>query len=152
LAKGYWRAGQGDLLRRGGEQDLAQRLILIGFEPLLHELLAQRLGDEFDLVGTALSAADAIAVARTHQADAILVDADAAGDHPDDLIAKLSLLNRAPIVALAATAGAGKADMAALLAAGAHAVLPKPAGPLPLDLEGGLGERMVRLLRQAAPA
>jgi CheY-like chemotaxis protein len=131
---------------------LAQRLILIGFEPLLHELLAQRLGDEFELVGVALSAADAIAVARAHPADAILVDADAAGERPADLVAKLSLLNRAPIVALAATAGPGKQDMAALFAAGAHTVLPKPAGSLPLDLEGGLGERLVRLLRQAAPA
>jgi DNA-binding NarL/FixJ family response regulator len=131
---------------------LALRLILVGFEPLLHELLARRLADDFELAGAALNAADAVAVARAHKTDAILVDADSAGDRPDDLVAKLSLLNRAPIVALATAAGPARPDVPRLLAAGAHAVLGKPAGTLPLDLEGGFGERLVRLLRQAVPA
>ena len=126
------------------------KLILIGFEPTSHHLLSSRLGTDFAIVGAARSAAEALAIARDRVADVVLVDADSAGARAADLISKLSLVSRAPIVVLSATAAPAKPETAALLAAGAGAVAHGTAGSLPLDLDHGLGERLITLLRQVS--
>jgi DNA-binding NarL/FixJ family response regulator len=128
------------------------KLIMIGFEPILHHLLRHRLEVDFAIVGAAWTAAEALALARDRFANVVLIDADSAGTRAADLIAKLSLVGRAPIVALSACAAPAKLDTAALLAAGARAIVHKAAGSLPLDLPNGLGERLITvLLRVAQP-
>jgi DNA-binding NarL/FixJ family response regulator len=124
------------------------RLVLIAFEPVLHELLSRRLGNAFQIVGAARTPIEALAVARATSADAILVDADLTEGEPTDLVAKLVLVGAAPIVALSARAAPGRWEAAELLAAGARAVLHKTAGPLPLDLATELGDRLTATLRQ----
>ena len=126
------------------------KLILIGFEPDLQHLLSNRLGADFAIIGAAQTAAEALAIARDRFADVVLLDADSAGTRATDLISKLSLAGRAPIVVLSATAAPAMPETAALLAAGAGAVVHKTAGSLPLDLDHGLGERLITLLRQVS--
>ena len=126
------------------------KLILVGFEPILHHLLSCRLGTDFAIVGAARTAAEALAIARDKFANVVLVDTDSVGTRATDLVSKLSLVGRAPIVVLSATAAPAKPETEALLAAGAGVVVHKTAGSQPLDLEHGLGERLVTALRQVS--
>ena len=128
----------------------APKLILIGFEPIFHNLLSGRLGTDFAIVGAARTAAEALALARDRFANVVLVDADSVGTRAADLVSKLSLVGRAPIVVLSATAAPAQPETAALLAAGAGAVVHKTAGSLPVDLDHGLGERLITTLRQVS--
>ena len=115
------------------------KLVLIGCEPVLHGLLADWLSDAFQIVGAALTADNALSVTRSTIADVVLFDADLWKDEPADLIAKLVLIGAAPIVALSAHAAPGGPASAALLMAGARAIVAKTAGQLPLDLVDGFG-------------
>jgi chemotaxis response regulator CheB len=123
---------------------------LIGCEPVLHDLLADRLGEVFQIVGTASNADDALLVARSTAADVVLFDTDLWKSNPAELVAKLSLVSAAPLVALSARAAAGGAASAALLTAGAVAVVAKGSGQLPLDLVDGVGERLISTLKRVA--
>lgn len=129
---------------------MSSRLVLISCEPVLHDLLVDRLQGDFQIVVAARSLDDALAVARSASADVILFDADLAKGEPADLIAKLTLVSAAPIVALSAHAPPGSVESAGILAAGARAIVAKPAGPLPLDLTGNLGETLVSSLQRVA--
>jgi CheY-like chemotaxis protein len=128
------------------------RLLLIGEEPVLHALLCDRLGGAFDVTGQPGGHAEALAVARRTDADAVLIDADMKSADPPAVVAGIVLVCASPVVALSAAAGPGSVAAAALFQAGAHAVLHKPAGRLPLDLGGSFGERLTAKLLQAARA
>jgi CheY-like chemotaxis protein len=128
------------------------RLLLIGDEPVLHELLRGRLAGLFDVWGETGDHASALDVARLTEAEVVLVDADLKDTDPAELVAGLVLLCAAPVVVLTAAAGPGSAAAAALFLGGAHAVLHKPAGRLPLDLAGDFGDALVAILQQAATA
>lgn len=128
------------------------KLVLIAFEPVLHDLLAERLCELFHIVGAPRGPDEALKLVRTIAADVLLVDADLPNGEAGDLVAKLSLVGQLPIIALSADAAPGGTGRAALLLAGADAVLAKPAGPLPLSLDGRLGDLLESALREAAAA
>ena len=115
---------------------MTQRLLLIGDDPVLHELLQGRLWETFDVMGETDGHAAALAAARLARVDILLVDADLKDTDPADLVAGLTLICAAPLVALSAAAAPGTPAATALYRAGAHTVLHKPAGRLPLDLTG----------------
>jgi two-component system chemotaxis response regulator CheB len=128
------------------------RLVLIGCEPVLHDLLTERLRDSFEIVGTARTGSEALQIVRSAAADVVLLDADLPTGDPADLIAKLALVGAAPLVALSAHAAPGAPAGAALLMAGARAIVAKTAGPLMLDLEEEMGTTLVAALNSAASA
>lgn len=129
---------------------LNPRLVLIGFEPVLHALLLDRLQGEFEILASALSVDAGLAAARgAAVTDRILIDTDSAPQDPASLIAKLALVGPAPILALSSAAAPGSASASALLQAGATALVPKPAGPLPLLWETDGGAPLVQALREA---
>ncbi|MGD0106651.1 MAG: hypothetical protein ABSC06_21820 [Rhodopila sp.] len=135
------------------EPDAARRrLLVIGDEPVLHALLCDRVGAAFDVSGHPGGHADALAMARMADVDVVLFDADLKDAVPPDVVAGIVLVCASPVVALSAVAGPGSAAAAALLLAGARAVLHKPAGRLPLDLGGRFGEHLTASLQQAARA
>lgn len=125
---------------------LSPRLVLIGCEPVLHDLLAERLGEAFEIVGRASSADDALLVVRSTPADVVLLDTDLWKTDPAALVSKLALVGAAPVVALSSRAAPGGKGCDALLGAGARAVVAKGAGQLPLDLIEGVGEALVATL------
>ncbi len=131
---------------------MSPRLVLIGCEPVLHDLLAERLGEAFEIVGRASSADDALLVARSTPADVVLFDADLWKTDAATLVAKLTLVCAAPVVALSSRAAPGGKGCGALLDAGARAVVAKGSGQLPLDLIAGVGEALVATLTRAASA
>src|SRR5580765_2009323 len=126
------------------------RLVLVGCEPVLHDLLADRLRDTFEIVGAARTAAEALEVVRSAAADVVLLDADLPTGEPADLVAKLTLAGPAPLVALSGHAAPGAPGGAALLMAGARAIVAKTAAPLPLDLEDDMGTALVATLNSVA--
>ena len=129
---------------------MPKRLVLVGCEPVLHDLLADRLRDAFEIVGAARTAAEALEVVRCVAADVVLLDADLPTGEPADLVAKLALAGVVPLVALSGHAAPGAPAGAALLMAGARAIVAKTAGPLPLDLEGDMGTALVATLNSVA--
>jgi chemotaxis response regulator CheB len=130
----------------------APRLLLIGDEPILHDLLRRRLNIPFHVSGEPCSHAAALAMARQADVDVVLVDADLGEADPTEVVAGLTLVCAAPVVAVSSTAGPGSAIAVALLQAGARAVLHKPAGRLPLDLDGAFGGILTATLQQVAGA
>lgn len=126
------------------------KLILVGFEPVLHHLLLDRLAADFAIAGAASTAAAALLLVRERSADVVLIDADSAGAGAADVISKLSLAGPAPIIALSASTAPAFLDATVLLAAGAQAVSHKPAGTLPLDLSDAFGNAVIALALQAA--
>lgn len=131
---------------------MSPRLVLIGCEPVLHDLLAERLGEVFAIVGRASSPDDALLVVRSTASDLVLFDADLWKTDAAALVSKLVLAGAAPVVALSARATPGGPGATALLNAGARAVVAKGTGQLPLDLIDGVGEALVTTLtRVAAP-
>lgn len=129
---------------------LNPRLVLIGFEPVLHALLLDRLQEEFDILASALSVDAGLAAARgAAVTDRILIDTDSAPQDPASLITKLALVGPAPILALSSAAAPGSAFANALLQAGATALVAKPAGPLPLLWETDNGAPLIQALREA---
>jgi DNA-binding response OmpR family regulator len=131
---------------------MTQHLLLIGDDPVLHELLQSRLSETFDVMGETDGHAAALATARRATVDVILVDADLKDTDPADLVAGLTLICAAPLVALSAAAAPGSPVATALYRAGAHTVLHKPAGRLPLDLTSDFGDTIVATLQAAAGA
>jgi DNA-binding response OmpR family regulator len=130
---------------------MTQRLLLIGDDPVLHELLQGRLWETFDVMGETDGHAAALAAARLAKVDVVLVDADLKDTDPADLVAGLALICVAPLVALSAAA-AGSPAATALYRAGACTVLHKPAGRLPLDLNSDFGDTIVATLQAVASA
>jgi DNA-binding NarL/FixJ family response regulator len=127
-----------------------RRLLLIGEEPILQDLLRGHLNEMFDVSGEPSNHAGALASARLAEVDVVLVDADLKETDPAELVAGLALVCAAPVVVLSAAAGPGSPAAAALFLAGAHTVLHKPAGRLPLDLGGDFGDTLLTILQQAA--
>jgi DNA-binding response OmpR family regulator len=127
-----------------------RRLLLIGDDPVLHELLQGRLGETFDVLGETDGHAAALATARLATVDVVLVDADLKDTDPADLVAGLALICIVPLVALSAAAAPGTQAATALYRAGARTVLHKPAGRLPLDLTSDFGDTIVATLQAAA--
>jgi chemotaxis response regulator CheB len=117
---------------------------------VLHDLLAERLGAAFDIVGRASSADDALLVVRSTPTDLVLVDADLWKTDAAALVSKLVLAGAAPVVAVSSRATPGGPGASALLTAGARAVVAKGAGQLPLDLIDGVGESLVTTLTRVA--
>lgn len=112
---------------------LNPRLVLIGFEPVLHTLLWDDLRAEFEILAASASVDAALAAARgAAAADRILIDTDSAPQDAATLVAKLTLVSPAPVVVLSSAAAPGSALAVALLTAGAAAVVAKPGGSLPL--------------------
>jgi CheY-like chemotaxis protein len=128
------------------------RLLLLGEEPVLHALLRDRMGRAFTVGGHPGGQAESLALARTEDAHVVLIDADTRTCDPSELVTACTLLCAAPVVALSAAAALGSPAAVALLQAGAHAVLHKPAGRLPLDLDMAFGDRLAATLLQAAGA
>ncbi len=126
------------------------RLLLVCCEQTLSHLLRDRLAGAFNVVGTATTPDEAIATARSVEADVILFDADLWNVEAVDLIAKLSLVSAAPILALSSHAAPGSLAGVAMLESGARSVVPKGRGQLPLDLSGERGEMLVAALTRAA--
>jgi hypothetical protein len=120
------------------------RLLLVCENPILHELLHARLSGTFDVSSDTNGHASALATARRAQADVVLVDTD-----ETDLVAGLSLICPAPVVALSVSGAPGTPAATALYQAGACAVLHKQAGRLPLDLNSDFGDAIVTSLRAA---
>lgn len=112
---------------------LNPRLVLIGFEPVLHTLLWDDLRAEFEILAASASVDAALAAARgAAAADRILIDTDSAPQDAATLVAKLTLVSPAPVVVLSSAAAPGSVLAVALLAAGAAALVAKPGGSLPL--------------------
>jgi CheY-like chemotaxis protein len=143
------------------------RLLLIGDEPILHGLLRDRLSGVFEVSGEPGGHAEALTAARTADVEIVLVDTDPKGGDskggdtrggeqketdPAELVAGLVLISAAPVVALSSTAMPGSPIAAALYLAGAQAVLHKPRGRLPLDVNGDFGDVIVDTLSQVATA
>jgi DNA-binding response OmpR family regulator len=84
-----------------------RRVLLIGDDPVLHELLQGRLSETFDVMGETDGHAAALATARRATVDVVLVDADLKDTDPVDLVAGLALICVAPLVALSAAAAPG---------------------------------------------
>ena len=128
---------------------MPSKLVLICCDPILHDLLVDRLKDEFDIVGSARNSSDCLRVVRSHASDVILLDTEQLQEDPATLVSKLAIVTMAPIVVLSAHAARGGANCSALLSAGALTIVPKAAGPLTLDLDG-FGETLVSILTRAA--
>ena len=128
---------------------MSLRLLLFCCEPILSQLLQDRLAGAFDIVGTAATPDEAIAAARSVAADVILFDADLWKVDAVDLIAKISLVSPTPIVAMSSYVAPGAMAGGAMLENGARSVLPKGRGQLPLDLSDGRGEILVAALTHA---
>jgi DNA-binding NarL/FixJ family response regulator len=124
------------------------RLLLITNEPVLHELLRARLTGVFEVSGTPSSHAQSLSAARGADVDITLVDADGWDADPADVVAGLVLVGSTPVVVLSSIGAIGSSAAAALFSAGAEAVLHKPAGRLPLDLNGPFGDALVARLQQ----
>jgi len=131
---------------------MPKKLVLVGCEPVLHDLLADRLRNAFEIVGAARTEAEALEIVRSAAADVVLLYADLSTGEPADLVAKLALVGAAALVALSGHAAPGAPGGAALLMAGARALVAKTAGPLPLDLEADLGTTLVATLNNVAPS
>jgi CheY-like chemotaxis protein len=138
------------------------RLLLIGDEPILHGLLRDRLSGVFEVSGEPGGHAEALTAARAADVQIVLVDTDPKGGDarggeqketdPAELVAGLVLISAAPVVALSSAAMPGSPIAAALYLAGAQAVLHKPRGRLPLDVNGDFGDVIVDALSQVATA
>jgi chemotaxis response regulator CheB len=126
------------------------RLLLIGNDTVMHDLLRRRLSSAFDVSGEPCGHAAALAMARQADVDAVLVDADMKDADPAEVVAGIVLVCAAPLVTVSSAAGPGSAVSAALFQAGARAVVHKPAGRLPLDLDGVFGATLEATLRQVA--
>ncbi len=126
------------------------RVVLIGFEPVVHDLLLDRLRADFANFIGATGLDEALSAARgATAADRLLIDTDGCPQEPAGVIAKLRLVSAAPIVVLSATVAPGSATASAFLQAGASALVAKPAGALPLAWHGEAGEPLLRALREA---
>ncbi len=92
---------------------------------------------------------DAVAVARRDHPDVIAIDADSIPD-AKSLIAALSLVARAVVVAVAHDAWPGSQAAGAWRRAGADAVLPKPSGRASPTLAGADRDAYARWFVDAA--
>jgi CheY-like chemotaxis protein len=126
------------------------RLLVLGDEPIAHGLLSARLSVEFEVSGEPCGHAESLAMARGADIDVVLIDADLRDADPEEFVASIALVCAAPAVALSAAASLGSAAAAALFLAGAKAVVHKPAGRLPLDLNGRFGEAVAAATRRTA--
>jgi hypothetical protein len=127
----------------------AVRLLLIGNQPVLYELLRNRLAEVFEVSGTPCGHAQTLSVARTADVEVTLVDTDGWDADPAELVSGLVLIGTSPVVALSAAGAPGSPTAAALFLAGSLDVLHKPAGRLPLDLDGAFGDGLAAALQQA---
>jgi DNA-binding NarL/FixJ family response regulator len=126
------------------------KVIVVGFEPILRDLLAEELRDEFEVVAVPHNLDEALDAIRTVVADVVLFDGDLPTGNPDEIVTKLSLAGAAPIVVLSSQAFPGEPGTTALLMAGARAVIHKNAGPLPLDLGEAWGRTLAAQISQVA--
>ncbi len=125
-------------------------VVLIGFEPVMHDLLLDRLQADFLKLTAAIGLDAALSAARgATAADRLLIDIDGCPQEPAGVIAKLRLVSAAPIIVLSATVAPGSANASAFLQAGASALVTKPAGALPLVWSGEAGEPLLHALREA---
>lgn len=126
------------------------KVTVVGFEPILRDLLVERLRDEFEIVAVPRDIDEALEAIRSIATDVVLFDGDVPTGDAGEIVAKLSLAGAAPIVVLSSGAFPGEESTTALLMAGARAVINKNAGPLPLDLGEAMGRTLTERLRAAA--
>jgi chemotaxis response regulator CheB len=128
------------------------KMLLLGDEPIAHDLLSSYLSAWFEVSGKPCGHAEALAIARAAEVDVVLIDADLTDVDPAEFVMGIVLVCAAPVVTISAVAGPGSAVATALFAAGARVVSHKPTGRLTLDLHGAFGEALVATSRQIAAA
>jgi chemotaxis response regulator CheB len=130
--------------------DEPPRLLLLGDEPMPHTLLGCYLASRFAIRGEPCGHVEALKLARAADVDVVLIDTDLTDTDPVEFVSGIALVCAAPIVVISALARPGSTLASALFRAGARIVSHKPAGRLPLDLDGGFGEALTATLRQVA--
>lgn len=128
------------------------RLLIVDDSPLMRQLLTEIFAEAGDFeTGTARNADEALAQLSAFQPDVVTLDIHMPGMDGLACLDRIMVERPTPVVMLSSLTEAGADETLEALALGAVDFIPKPRGPLSIEIEG-IAATLVAKVREAASA
>ena len=129
-----------------------KRVLVVDDSPIVRKLVKQILAvdDDFTVVGEAADGYQGIMNAMRLKPDIIVLDLEMPKMDGFEMLARLKSFGQAKVIVLSAVEDVGTDAAKTARRLGAFEVIPKPSGPISLDLKPKRGRQLLEVLHTAA--